>query len=51
MSDRYIVSGSPVFSPRRNAGVGAVGVRSTSAASNAFVKSPRIRVRTFCAFP
>ena len=34
-SERYIESGSAVFSPRRNAVVGAVGVAITSQRANA----------------
>jgi hypothetical protein len=48
---RYIASGSSTFSPSRNAVVGAVGLTSTSAFSNAASKSRVIRVRTFCAWP
>jgi hypothetical protein len=49
MSARYICSGSPVFSPRRKAAVGVVGVAITSQASNADSKSLRMSVRTFWA--
>ena len=49
MSDKYIVRGSAVFSPSRNATVGATGVAMTSQASKAVRKSCRMRVRTFCA--
>jgi len=49
MSARYICRGSPVFSPRRKAGVGVVGVAMTSQPENAAPKSRRMRVRTFCA--
>ncbi len=49
MSARYICSGSPVFSPRRKAGVGVVGVAITSQPAKAASKSRRMSVRTFCA--
>jgi hypothetical protein len=49
-SDKYISSGLVIFSPIRNAVVGATGVMSASQVSNAFSKSWRISVRTFCAF-
>ena len=48
MSDRYIVSGSSIFSPSLNAVAGATGVTITSQLSNARSKSRRISVRTFC---
>jgi hypothetical protein len=49
MSERYIVTGSAVFSPSRNAVVGETGVTSASQVSNTFWKSIRMRVRTCCA--
>ena len=49
MSARYICSGSAVFSPRRNGGVGVVGVATTSQARKACSKSRRMSVRTFWA--
>ena len=39
MSARYIASGSAVFSPKRNAGEGVVGVATTSQDSRACSKS------------
>ena len=48
-SPRYICTGSDVFSPTRNAGVGVTGPRIASHRANARSKSPRISVRTFCA--
>src|SRR5438094_10611900 len=50
MSDRYMVSGSAVFSPRRKAVVGATGVTSASQRASACWKSRRMSVRTCCAF-
>src|SRR5277367_2357376 len=50
MSDRYIVSGSFIFSPSLKAVVGATGVTIKSHCSKARSKSLRIRVRTFCPF-
>ena len=49
MSERYICNGSSDFSPILNAAVGVVGVTMASTFSNAFKKSLRINVRTFCA--
>src|SRR4051812_8799055 len=49
ISDRYICSGSSVFSPILNAVVGAVGVMMTSQFLNASSKSFLINARTFCA--
>ena len=51
MSLRYIAIGSSSFSPSRNAVVGAVGLSSTSAFSNAAAKSREMSVRTFWAWP
>ena len=48
---RYIASGSSSLAPSLNAVVGAVGLTSTSACSNAASKSRLISVRTFCAWP
>ncbi len=50
-SFRYIWIGSSIFSPRRNAVVGAEGVAITSTSANASSKSRWMRVRTFCARP
>jgi hypothetical protein len=50
MSERYIWSGSSIFSPNLKGGVGEVGVTMTSQRLNASVKSCRIRVRTLSAF-
>ena len=49
MSARYMASGSAVFSPKRNAVEGVVGVATTSHVSSACSKSRRMSVRTFCA--
>ena len=43
---RYMASGSSVFSPSLNAGVGAVGATIASTSPKARAKSPRISVRT-----
>ena len=48
---RYICIGSSIFSPRRNAVVGADGVAMTSTEANAASKSCWMSVRTFCAEP
>lgn len=48
---RYICSGSSIFSPRRNAVVGADGVAMTSTSANAASKSCWMSVRTFWALP
>ena len=50
ISDRYILSGSPVFSPILNAAVGDVGVNMQSQDLNALSKSSFIFVLTFWAF-
>ena len=50
MSERYIWSGSSIFSPILKAGVGVVGVRITSQLLKASWKSRLIRVRTCEAF-
>ncbi len=49
MSQRYIWSGSAVFSPDVKAGNGEVGPAITSHVSNAFRKSSWMRRRTFSA--
>src|SRR5262245_16238030 len=49
MSERYMVSGSSMRSPRRNAVVGATGVTSASQRAKACSKSRRMSVRTRCA--
>ena len=46
-SDRYIASGSPLFSPMGNAGVGVVGEQITSQRANAASKSCLMSRRTF----
>ena len=51
MSFMYMASGSSIFSPNLNAVEGLVGEISTSACSNALLKSWMISVRTFCAEP
>ena len=51
MSLRYIAIGSSSLSPSLNAVVGAVGLTSTSAVSNAAVKSFAMSRRTFWAEP
>ena len=51
MSERYIASGSSLFSPILNAVVGLVGVSSTSNFSNAAAKSRLMSVRAFWAWP
>ena len=51
MSARYIDTGSSVFSPARNAGVGVVGVSSRSTPpAKTRRKSSAISARTRCAF-
>ena len=50
ISERYILSGSSVFSPIFHATDGAVGVTMTSTFSKAFAKSSRINSRTADAF-
>ena len=50
-SFRYICIGSSIFSPSRNAVVGAEGVAMTSTCANAASKSRWMSVRTFCAEP
>ena len=50
-SFRYICIGSSIFSPSRNAVVGAEGVAMTSTWANAASKSRWMSVRTFCAEP
>jgi hypothetical protein len=51
MSARYICKGSSTFSPSLKAGTGEVGpTMASTPAAKAFSKSPRISVRTFCAF-
>jgi len=50
MSDRYISSGSAIFSPSLKAGNGETGVTMASTDWKASVKSRAMRARTFCAF-
>ena len=49
-SERYIWTGSAVFSPSLNATVGEVADTMASNSSNARSNSRRMIVRTFCAF-
>jgi hypothetical protein len=44
-SERYMASGSSVFSPSRNGNVGVVGMSSTSQRANAVSYSRAMRVR------
>ncbi len=50
ISERYIWSGSSIFSPNLKAAVGEVGVTITSQCWKAWVKSSRMRERTLRAF-
>ncbi len=50
-SARYMASGFAVFSPKRKATVGEVGLSSTSKSSKAAANSSLIIVRTFWAWP